>query len=246
MKKVLFVVLLMLSSIVHAGFTYNDTWRVPEDLLCDNWDTVSYYSPAVNPVIHAGQTRKITVPVPDNSLMGYVSFKGHASKPSKLITTGNFTEPFYIEPRMGANVSATFSNPVNNLYVYHNAINDTVNLGPSTMVGFSATFKLTEAECNKRAGDVEPPLVVVPDLEVKPIILRSNFSFHLNQLELDGTIYAVDFEYSNNLNGVYYFKTTSLRPVTKGEDFDKDSYTIVSGDCNDNDPKVNPNEKNCN
>lgn len=245
-NKFLMVLLLLSTSLVYsAQFTYNDNWSIPDNQKCDNWNTVSYYSPAVNPVIHAGETRKITLPVPKNSLMGYISFKGHASEPSKLITTVNHTEPFYIKNRLGSNVSASFAEPKVFLYVYHNAISQEVNKGPSTMFNFSATFKLTDAECARRGGD-EPPKIIVPDLVVKPIILRNNFSFHLNQLELDGTIYAVSFEYSTNKDGVYYFKTTSLRPVVNGEDFDGDKYTILSGDCNDDDPLINPNNKNCN
>lgn len=243
-SKFLVVVILFVSSVAHA-FTYTDTWSIPNDQKCDNWNSVSKYTAAYLPVIQSGESRKIIIPVPYGSKTGYISFKSHASEPSKLITEVNYLNAFYIKPRLGSHVSQAFSNPKNYLYVYHNAISNDANLGPSTMADFTASFKLTDAECSKRGG-IEPPKVIVPDLEVKPIILREDFSFNLNQLQLKSDIFAIQFEYVKVLNNQYYFKTTSIRPVTEGEDYDKDSYTIVSGDCNDNDPNINPNKGNCN
>ena len=77
--------------------------------------------------------------------------------------------------------------------------------------------------------------------------MRPDFSFHLNQLEINSkNIYSVNFIFDKNIGNVFYFKTNSIRLVIPDEDYDNDSYTIIQGDCNDDDPKINPNMKNCN
>lgn len=244
MKKLL-LPLLIASSTAHS-FTYTDNWSIPDNQVCDDWESISVYKSAINPVIMAGESRKINIKVPNNSITATIRYQGFASKPSKLITDIGYNYPFYIEPRLGSHVSKLFNQPTGYVYIYQNHISTEVNMGHSTMSEVSASFKLTKTECDKRKGTFIPPKVVVPDLEVKPIILRDDFSFNLNQIDLgNNNIYAIQFEYSHISNGSYYFRTTSVRPVTV-DDYDKDTYTIVSGDCNDDDPKINPNKYNCN
>ena len=242
-NKILITALLLSSSIAYS-FTYTEHWSIPDNQKCDHWNTVAFYAPTVIPVIGPNQSRKITIKVPANSESAEIHFKGHASQPSYVITDVDHNESFYIKPKLGANVSWATAHPKSYLYIYQNHINTTTNLGPSTMHHAAATFKLTQEECNKRKGHHAPVRVVVPDLEVKPIILRSDFSFNLNQLAIHNTLYAIQFVYSHELNGEFYFKTKTIRTLSV-DDYDKDSYTILSGDCNDDDATINPNEGNC-
>ena len=243
-KNFIIIMILSMSSSIAYSFTYNNHWSIPDNQKCDHWNTVAFYVPTVLPVIRPGQSRKITIEVPINSETVNIQFKGHASQPSYLITVINHNEPFHINPKLGANVSWATTHLKDYVYIYQNHINNRINLGDSTMHHVAATFKLTQAECDKRNGHPAPVRVVVPDLEVKPIILRSDFSFNLNQLTINDIVYAVQFVYSHESNGEFYFKTKTIRPVTV-DDYDKDSYTILNGDCNDDNPGINPNEGNC-
>lgn len=248
MKKIIkfLAVILLLSSPVAYSFTHTDNWSIPDNQKCDHWNSVSYYVPALNPVIHEGESRKIIIRVPENSVHGEIAFKGHASKPSWIMTNVNHDKPFYIEPKLGNNVSQAFNHPKDYLYIYQNHINNKLNAGPSTVHHMAITFKLRQEECDVRKGHPTPHRIVIPDLKVKPIILRKDFSFHLNQLDLGkGSVYSVQFIFDRESDGHYYFRTGKLRPVTV-DDYDNDSYTVLGGDCNDDNPGINPGAGNCN
>ena len=92
--KLIFGLLLVLSSTSYAGFTVNKVWTVPSTQQCDNWDHVAYTQQAVG-VLQPRESMKVRIAIPEGAISVDVSSRSHASEPSIVYTMSDYSAVCY-------------------------------------------------------------------------------------------------------------------------------------------------------